>query len=417
MLYGIDTRATDEIAWLNERFGEDAMFELGGMALTSQAIGPKILWLRRNEPEIYRPNAQDPDRQLLPRSAADRRVRDRPAHRLATTTRWSTSTRLEWDDRFAEPIVELDRLPELHVVGRDRRAGDGAAAAPKPGCGGNAGDGRDGRRGGRGDQRRVDRAGRHDDHVRHDDVFHPGHRPAGARSADVGDRLLLPGLYDIAGGMATSGALTRWFRDQLGGAEMAAEARRRTERLCRAGRAWRPSVPAGSDGVVCLPYFSGERTPINDPAGARHLRRPDALPHPGAPLPRGAGRDGVRRPPQPRGDAANGRRTEAAGRGRRRGQEPALAADRVRRHRRAPRSSRSERSARPTATRSWPASPPGSSPTAPPSNAIGCKLRPCSNRTPTRHAIYDEYYRVYRGLYEHAKDELHELSRLGSKTT
>jgi len=24
-------------------------------------------------------------------------------------------------------------------------------------------------------------------------------------------------------------------------------------------------VPAGSDGLVVLPYFSGERTPINDP--------------------------------------------------------------------------------------------------------------------------------------------------------
>jgi len=72
------------------------------------------------------------------------------------------------------------------------------------------------------------------------------------------------GLYDVTGGMATSGALTRWFRDQLGGAELAEE---------RAGgpNAYEQladlvgSVPAGSGGVVCLPYFSGERTPINDP--------------------------------------------------------------------------------------------------------------------------------------------------------
>ena len=52
VLYGIDTRATAEIAWLNERFGEGPLFELGGMALTSQAIGPKILWLQRNEPAV-----------------------------------------------------------------------------------------------------------------------------------------------------------------------------------------------------------------------------------------------------------------------------------------------------------------------------------------------------------------------------
>ncbi|MGH2562299.1 MAG: FGGY family carbohydrate kinase, partial [Thermomicrobiales bacterium] len=53
VLYGVDTRATDEIAWLNDRFGEQPIFELGGMALTSQAVGPKILWLRRHEPEIF----------------------------------------------------------------------------------------------------------------------------------------------------------------------------------------------------------------------------------------------------------------------------------------------------------------------------------------------------------------------------
>src|SRR5690554_2658016 len=51
VLYGIDTRATAEIDWLNDHFGEEAIFELGGMALTSQAMGPKILWLKRNEPE------------------------------------------------------------------------------------------------------------------------------------------------------------------------------------------------------------------------------------------------------------------------------------------------------------------------------------------------------------------------------
>ncbi len=53
ILYGIDTRASDEIAWLNEHFGEGPMFDLGGMALTSQAIGPKILWMQRRELDVY----------------------------------------------------------------------------------------------------------------------------------------------------------------------------------------------------------------------------------------------------------------------------------------------------------------------------------------------------------------------------
>ena len=64
--------------------------------------------------------------------------------------------------------------------------------------------------------------------------------------------------------MATSGALTRWFRDQFGQPEMEAE-RRGGPDAYQALATLAASVGAGSGGVVCLPYFSGERTPINDP--------------------------------------------------------------------------------------------------------------------------------------------------------
>jgi xylulokinase len=59
-------------------------------------------------------------------------------------------------------------------------------------------------------------------------------------------------------GLATSGALTHWFRDQFARdldpapamATLAAEAE---------------LSPPGARGLVFLPYFSGERTPIHDP--------------------------------------------------------------------------------------------------------------------------------------------------------
>jgi xylulokinase len=55
-------------------------------------------------------------------------------------------------------------------------------------------------------------------------------------------------------GLATSGTLTHWFRDQLARdadfAALAAEA---------------ANSPKGAKGLICLPYFSGERTPIHDP--------------------------------------------------------------------------------------------------------------------------------------------------------
>lgn len=65
----------------------------------------------------------------------------------------------------------------------------------------------------------------------------------------------LPGRWAVAAGMATTGALTRWFRDTLGGGQDYAALTAQAQR-----------VPPGSQGLVCLPYFSGERTPIQDPA-------------------------------------------------------------------------------------------------------------------------------------------------------
>jgi xylulokinase len=59
-------------------------------------------------------------------------------------------------------------------------------------------------------------------------------------------------------GLATSGTLTHWFRDQMARdldpqsafAALGAEAEQ---------------SPPGANGLVLLPYFSGERTPLHDP--------------------------------------------------------------------------------------------------------------------------------------------------------
>ena len=61
-----------------------------------------------------------------------------------------------------------------------------------------------------------------------------------------------PGTRSYAAGMATSGSLLRWLCDLcgLGFPEAAAAA---------------AAVPPGADGLLCLPYFAGERSPLFDP--------------------------------------------------------------------------------------------------------------------------------------------------------
>src|SRR5438105_3994578 len=53
VLYGVDGRAAKEIDELTEQIGADMLLDRCGNALTSQAVGPKILWLKHNRPDIY----------------------------------------------------------------------------------------------------------------------------------------------------------------------------------------------------------------------------------------------------------------------------------------------------------------------------------------------------------------------------
>jgi xylulokinase len=64
--------------------------------------------------------------------------------------------------------------------------------------------------------------------------------------------------------MSTAGSLTRWFRDNLAPREVDAE-RAGGELAYEALSRQAASSPPGSRGLVMLPYFAGERTPLNDP--------------------------------------------------------------------------------------------------------------------------------------------------------
>ena len=64
ILYGIDNRASAQISQFNAEFGDDFLLKKNGRRLSSQSVGPKIAWLREIEPEIWARTTQ-----LLPPSA------------------------------------------------------------------------------------------------------------------------------------------------------------------------------------------------------------------------------------------------------------------------------------------------------------------------------------------------------------
>jgi xylulokinase len=263
ILYGIDARSGQEIADLNARFGAAEMTGLAGMALSAQSIGPKILWLRRNEPDVYaRTRYLCTASSFLVYRLSGAYVLD-----MLTAAYYNPLFdihKLAWSDRYAEPIVGSVPLPRLAWPGE--AVGEVTPLAARE----------TGLRSGT-----PVTAGTIDVFPEAISVgaLYPGDLMIvyGTTTclALVLDELapsetmwmspyVFPGLYCLLAGMATTGAVTRWFRDHFARQEMTAEAAGGPNAyavLTAEARA----VPPGSDGLVILPYFSGERTPLNDP--------------------------------------------------------------------------------------------------------------------------------------------------------
>ena len=74
----------------------------------------------------------------------------------------------------------------------------------------------------------------------------------------------VPGRYCLLSATLSAGGSLRWWRDVTGAGydELVAEAER---------------VPAGSEGLLFLPYLTGERTPHLDPRARGGVPRPDRL--------------------------------------------------------------------------------------------------------------------------------------------
>ncbi len=257
ILYGVDTRAAQEIVDLNAAIGEDAIFARCGNALTSQSTGPKILWLKRHRPDVYaRTHKFLNSTSFLTHKLTGRFVVDH--YTAANATPLYDADALNWTAWLAPEIVSLDRMPELawttDIAGgvTARAAQETGLAAGTPVIVGT-----------------IDAAAE----AVSVGVLAPGQMMlmygstiftvlvADARARDP--RLwwapwLFPGQHASLAGLATSGTLTHWFRDQF-----ARELDPASAMAALAAEA--AASPPGARGIVFLPYFSGERTPIHDP--------------------------------------------------------------------------------------------------------------------------------------------------------
>jgi xylulokinase len=257
ILYGVDTRASEEISFLNQKYGEDTIYDFSGMDLSSQAIGPKILWMRNNEPDLWKKvdHITTASSYLIYRLTGEKVIDRHTASHYMPLIDIRT---LEWSDRFSNEIVDLRKLPRLawsdEIAGRVHPVGS-AETGLKVGTPVAVG--------------AVDALSE----AISVGVVNPGDMMLMYGSTAFFILVMnetkpdprvwtvagaLKGQYNLAAGMATTGSLTRWFRDEF-------TADLQVDQAYNILFAEAAEIEPGANGLVLLPYFSGERTPINDP--------------------------------------------------------------------------------------------------------------------------------------------------------
>jgi xylulokinase len=248
-----DARSFEEIQEFRRQMDEEDVLQRTGSAITQQSIGPKLLWLRRHEPEAMAHSAH-----LM---GSYEYIVCRLTESFFCERNWALESGLfdlhreDWDDSLLKlSTITRDWLGKVswpsEVVGgiKGKAALHTGLAEGTPVVTGSA------------------------DHIA--SAFSAGVKSPGDLLVKLGgagdilyglDRLVvdprlfldyhvIPGKYLINGCMAASGSIIKWFRNEL--------ARGADYSLLDAEGS---SIASGSDGLVLLPYFLGEKTPINDP--------------------------------------------------------------------------------------------------------------------------------------------------------
>ena len=260
-----DQRSGAQCEAITRRLGLKRIIDITGKPLLPNFTAPKILWVREHEPQIFRAAAT----MLLPKDFLRYRLTGALATDVADASgtslfdvgkrRWSQEildaldVPHTWLGEVSESPMASSTINKLAaeacglVEGTPVVAGAGDQAAEAVGCGIVA------------DGQVSVTIGTSGVVFRATDTFRPD--PEGRVHAYCH---AAPGLWHVMGVMLSAGGSLRWYRQTLGQTETD-EGRRRGidpyDLLLEAAA----EVEPGSEGLLFLPYLSGERTPHADP--------------------------------------------------------------------------------------------------------------------------------------------------------
>jgi xylulokinase len=263
ILYGIDTRASEEIKDLENRFGKERIFKTSGSQLCAQSAGPKILWIKNHEPDVFLKTHYF----LTSQAYLVYKLTGQVSLDHYTSADFAPMIDIRygcWEPEITEYITPRERLPELTWSCQIAGLMTGKAAKETG--------------------------------LLPDIPVIVGTTDSGAEAVSAGvslpgDLLIMFGSsiffilrtkelnlvehfwsapwlesdeFVIQGGISTAGSLTRWFRDNLAPQETAIK-KSGGENVYETLAKMLLQSPIGANGLIALPYFAGERTPINDP--------------------------------------------------------------------------------------------------------------------------------------------------------
>ena len=260
-----DQRTGEEAEYMNSKLGIEMLVSITGNIAHTGFTAPKLLWVRRHEPENFRRIYKF----VLPKDYVGFRF----TGDIVTDVNDASGTSLfnVRERRWAEEIIDaldlpFDIMPDV-LESPEVRGEISAVAAEETGL----------KKGtpvvaGAGDQGAAGvGAGAVEEGVLSVNIGTSGVVFAGIGEFryDPLGRLhafchAVPGAWHLMGVMLSAGGSLRWFRDNLGHLEKVAArlaGKGAYDLLCKEAE----RVPPGAEGLLFLPYLAGERTPHADP--------------------------------------------------------------------------------------------------------------------------------------------------------
>lgn len=266
-LIWMDRRATEQVKWVEENLDLDELFEITGNHVDTYYGYTKMLWIKENEPSVW----ERIHKFVPPSSYVEYRMTGELAVDYSSACNIGgvfDINDLRWSDSLCEQLgIPVEKMPE-RLVESDQVIGEVTAEASRK-CGLKEGTpvvagGIDAPMAtlGAGALERGDNVAMMGTSTCWG-IIHEGESfskklvsmPHVANSKEK--------VYTF-GGSATTGALVSWFRDQFCGVEREAGEMAGVDPY-KILDMKAEEIPAGSDGLIALPYFKGERSPIWDP--------------------------------------------------------------------------------------------------------------------------------------------------------